>query len=56
MRYRYPDAELYIGKIENGRIKKLEPTGSRKRTLFKWYDLEAGKYIVFVKIYFDPKF
>ena len=49
-RYRYPNAWLDIGKLEKTHTKRLQGFMSRKRTLFKNYDLMPGIYIVNVKI------
>ena len=54
--YRYPNATLDIGKINNGQCQRLQSVSSARRTLFKGYDLEAGEYIVKVKIDFDNRF
>ena len=56
MNFRYPSAEIQIGKLEENYTKKFRGLISKRRTLFKKLELTPGEYIVKAKIKYDPNY
>jgi hypothetical protein len=49
-------AELEVGRLNGNSVVNKKGTNSRKRTLYHDIDLEAGQYVVFVKVHYDAQF
>ena len=57
MKYRYPVGEVELAMIENDAVAQRFPAYiSKRRSVYKEYDLKPGTYIVLSKIEFDPNF
>lgn len=54
--FRYPIAEIEIGRHQGGEVADKKSGNSRRRTLYKDWDLDAGEYIVFVKVHYDAQY
>jgi hypothetical protein len=54
--FTYPLAEIEIGKLNGNSVVGKKGTNSRRRTLYYDIDVEAGVYVVFVRIHYDPQF
>ena len=54
--FTYPLAEIEIGKLNGNSVANKKGTNSRKRTQYYDIDIEAGVYVVFVKVHYDQQF
>lgn len=55
-KYKYPEAFIELANVSVSPIKKFPGFRSFRRTLYRYYDLDPGIYIVWVKVAFDEKF
>ena len=53
-RYKYPEAFFELGRLEDSKITKYPGFKTKRRNLYRKFDLEPGIYIAWAKICFDP--
>jgi hypothetical protein len=53
--YNYPTALIELGLLNNNSIQKLQGFQSNQRTTQQKYKMQAGVYIVKIRIDFDSK-
>ena len=51
--FRYPEAHIELGRVEGDQCQRIQGLRSRRRTLFKQVDINAGTYVVWAKIAYD---